>query len=123
MLFPFQGATAGVEGTSYVPKPPVVLTVRPQVNIGKHELDPLFQKYFGANWQRAKAIAWCESRLNPLAENKASQSYGLLQVRIAGKLAQGRPNRETLLQAEPNIAFAAKMSNHGTNWRPWAQCL
>ena len=87
-------------------------------------LDPLLQKYFGKNWQTAKAIAKCESGLNPLAHNFSNRtkddSYGLFQINLYGKLAKGRPSGSWLLNAENNIKYAAQMSNGGKNWKPWS---
>lgn len=95
----------------------------------KHEvlapssLDPLLKKYFGSEWQNAKAIAKCESGLNPLAHNFSTRtrddSYGLFQINLYGKLAKSRPSGEWLLVAENNISYAAQMSNGGKNWKPW----
>lgn len=95
----------------------------------KHEvlapssLDPLLKKYFGNEWQNAKAIAKCESGLNPLAHNFSTRtgddSYGLFQINLYGKLAKSRPSGEWLLVAENNIGYAAQMSNGGKNWKPW----
>lgn len=87
-------------------------------------LDPLLKKYFGTNWQTAKAIAKCESGLNPLAHNFSNKtkddSYGLFQINLYGKLAKSRPSGEWLLNAENNISYAAQMSSGGKNWKPWS---
>lgn len=119
-LNPFFGIHSGVNGVAYLPKQErVVVSYKQPQTTTPSNLDPLLQQYFGKNWKTAKSIANCESHLNPLAINEKSQSIGLFQIRIAGRLAQSRPSKQDLLNAEKNIAFAAKMSNKGTNWKPW----
>lgn len=88
------------------------------------EIDPLLKKYFGNAWQTAKRVAQCESGLRSNAHNSNSRtgdnSFGLFQINLYGSLAKNRPSGEWLLNAENNIQYAAQMSNHGKNWRPWS---
>lgn len=95
----------------------------------KHEvlapssLDPLLKKYFGNEWQNAKAIAKCESGLNPLAINNNPKtrdySVGLFQQNLYGKLRDTKPSEEWLLNPENNIKYSAEMYKH-SGWRPWS---
>ena len=43
------------------------------------EFDSLFQKYCGARWRLARAIAIVESGLNPWAANPTTSAVGLMQ--------------------------------------------
>lgn len=86
------------------------------------ELMPLIQKYFPPDqWQNAYAVASAESGGNPQAvgdnypiDGQTIPSYGLFQIRGL----PGRPDPQTLLNPEQNVAYAAQMwSQQG--WQPW----
>ncbi len=83
--------------------------------------DALLQQHFGGNWLRAKKVMLCESGGNARAVGpRDSQGYnpiGLFQI----KNFPGRPSTTALMDAATNVAWAAKMSGAGSNWRAW-QC-
>lgn len=87
----------------------------------------LIRAKFGANADKALAIANCESGLNPNAIGDKSlmylqsgtyygASYGLFQIRYL----PGRPSPDWLIIPENNIQKAYEMSGGGVNWSAWS---
>lgn len=114
------------EPVKQAPKPVPKPKPKPQPKaqtLPPSDLDGLFKKYFGTHWQTAKAIARCESGLNPSRINNnprtGDYSVGLFQINLFGRLRLHRPGEEWLLNAENNMQYAAQMSGGGVNWRPW----
>lgn len=82
---------------------------------------------FGANADKALAIASCESGMRSSAVGdvglaywqngvKYGESFGLFQIRYL----PGRPSPEWLLNADNNIQKAFEMSGGGTTWKAWS---
>lgn len=71
----------------------------------------------------AYAVCMAESRGNSQAvgDNYViaglyAPSCGLMQIRTLA----GRPSCDELLNPETNMEWAWKISNNGTNWKPWS---
>lgn len=87
------------------------------VRSGPGDYDALFQKYFGSEWQTAKAVCMAESGLNPTALSRTSD-YGLCQInqvhrrRVGGDLTR-------LFDPETNIRVASDIRRDNGGWHPW----
>jgi hypothetical protein len=78
----------------------------------------------------AYAVARAESGHRPKAFNgnakSGDKSYGIFQINMLGKLGPARrkqhglSSNEELFHPEINARIAYKMSNGGTNWKPWS---
>lgn len=93
-------------------------------------VDQLIDAYFPAHAREtAKRVAACESGKRPEAvgDQKIAfmqdgelrgMSYGVFQIR---DLPPKRPNKEWLLNAENNVAYAAHLF-YFHKWTPWVRC-
>jgi hypothetical protein len=59
-------------------------------------------------------VAWCESRLNPRADNPRSTAAGLFQL-----LATWYAGKFNPYDAWANTRFALRLSNGGRSWSHW----
>ncbi|HSI98631.1 MAG TPA: hypothetical protein VK926_09730 [Gaiellaceae bacterium] len=71
-------------------------------------------KTFGRYCRQAVAVAWCESRLDPSAQN--GQYLGLFQM---GSYARARYGHGPSPHAQAEAAHAYFVES-GRNWRPWS---
>ncbi len=67
----------------------------------------------------ALAVAWCESRYDPLAYNVSGAS-GVFQLLMP--LHEARLNGGDVFDAETNIAAAFGLWNETRDWRHWREC-
>lgn len=84
----------------------------------------------GEKLKIAWAVAMGESRGNPRAYNgnarTGDKSYGLFQINMIGSMGPARrrefgiSSNEQLFDPMTNIRAMMKVSNNGTNWRPWS---
>jgi hypothetical protein len=85
--------------------------------------DVAIHRWFPENEQRARDIAWCESRLDPHARSRGGGNHGLFQInnvhrgdfaRVTGvSWANGR------YDADANAHFARHLYDE-QGWEPWA---
>lgn len=86
--------------------------------------------FSGKALEVAYAVARAESGHRPKAYNgnakSGDKSYGIFQINMLGNLGPARrkqhgiSSNEELFQPEINARIAYKMSNGGTNWKPWS---
>jgi hypothetical protein len=84
----------------------------------------------GEKLRMAWSISMGESSGNPRAYNGNSRtgdkSYGLFQINMIGSMGPARrrefgiSSNEELFDPMTNIRAMLKVSNNGTNWRPWS---
>ena len=84
----------------------------------------------GEKLRMAWAIGMGESGGNPRAYNgnarTGDKSYGLFQINMIGSMGPARrrqfgiSSNEQLFDPMTNIRAMMKISNNGTNWRPWS---
>lgn len=96
-------------------------------NVATGEVADMIRATFGANADKAIAIANCESHLNTNNVGDLGlqywqngvlygASYGLFQIRYL----PGRPDPNWLLNPQNNINKAFEMSGGGANWSAWS---
>ena len=80
------------------------------------------KKYFGEDlFARAVKIAWCESRLNPVATNKnrhGTTDRGVFQINDGGTMQTLGINAKDAFNTSSNIR-AAKNLYEDRGWQPW----
>ena len=86
---------------------------------------PLIEQY-GWDVEKMLKVCDCESGGNPeaLNDNPTTKDFsiGLFQINLFGKLAEERPSKEYLLNAENNIDYAYHLFQRG-GYRHWKACL
>ena len=80
----------------------------------------LIYKHFGAEWETAKTVSFCESSLNPKAKSKISSAKGLFQI-IDGTWKSNKCTGDPF-NAEDNISCAVKIHN-SRGWQPWKSSM
>ena len=89
------------------------------------EYDSIFQKYFGSEWKKARAIAKAESGLNCKAVQDTlnldgSVDYGLMQINSRAQGHRVNHDYEKLLDCEANIKIAKDIYvGRGNSFSAW----
>lgn len=86
------------------------------------EVQDYIREVFGANANKALAIAKCESGFNPNVVNNnprtGDYSVGIFQINLYGSLAKNRPSEEWLKNYRNNIDYAHRMFI-ASGFQPW----
>lgn len=73
---------------------------------------------YGVPEQEMRAVAWCESRMNPNARNRSSGAAGLFQWLPSSWRAQGVPGM-SVFNPYANAMAAARAVRRDGGWRQW----
>jgi hypothetical protein len=74
------------------------------------------------DYPEARAVAWCESRLDPTAVSPDGSNHGLFQINVVHRdsfeAVTGRPWSTGRYEAAANSMFARWLYD-GQGWGPW----
>jgi hypothetical protein len=76
------------------------------------------------NYQEARSVAWCESRLDPNAVSPGGANHGTFQINVVHRASfeqvMGQPFNPGIYDPAANAMFARWLYDQSGGWGPWS---